>query len=102
MQHSRLPFEKTWRPPSAENAVSAVNRSGYLVQPSPAEDASHALPGKAIPQMTTKSPPSDSTFARFRIPCPYSIAYSNTECCAREQTGTYSDVSARNIRRFGS
>jgi predicted nuclease of restriction endonuclease-like (RecB) superfamily len=75
VQHSRLPFEKAWRPPSAENAVSAVNRSGYLVQPSSAEDASHASPGKAIPPMTTKSPPSDSTLTRFRIPCPSSIAY---------------------------
>jgi len=75
VQHSRLPFEKAWRPPSVENAVNAANRSGYLVQPSPAEDASHASPGKAIPQTTTKSPPSDSTFTRFRIPCPSSIAY---------------------------
>ncbi len=26
---------------------------------------------------------------------------SNTECCGLEQTATYSDVSCKNIRRFG-
>ena len=83
MQHSRLPFEKAWRPPNALSAVTAANRSGRLAQPSQAEDASRASPGKAVLPATTRSPRAGSTFTGFRIPCPSSIAYPEPFRCYR-------------------